>query len=262
MKRLTLPEVESIMERCNRQLLRPMLHRFGEFQVFDFGSFGDGAFDHIDRDLACELWHRGLLRMPFDHSLFTFKRFGIRFYLVAKQDACVEYDSKAETATVFAAITQRDDDEPRADAFVWFNVPDGTHVSAGATELSDIPDETAGSFREFTLSLIGLFINLCMSLNTKGVTQRHEPAPTKLNVKRARQGKPALSAVTYVDLSRMSTATSGHGSGSSKSMHLRRGHIRHLYDGSVTWVRDCIVKADGELKQRERYQLTRRPDHA
>jgi hypothetical protein len=262
-KRLTFPELRSVLLNSNsdqnpEDLLKPMLKGLEESQVFDFGQLEGDFFDNVDRELTAELWHRRLLRLPFKRVVFVFKKYGVRFYFVGVDDSLVQFDKEdTQTATAFAIVTQRDDDT-RADAFCWFTVPDTKHISAGATELSWVPAETSTTFKEFSLGSMSTLMNLCMLLNTKGVPKRHEPAPIRLNVKRQRQGKPPLPSVTYVDLDRVSFAGSvREGGGGIKSMHLRRGHIRRFDDGTVTWVRDCIVKADGDLKQRERYQLSR-----
>lgn len=237
-------------------------------QVFDFGRSA-GAVAELDRDLCVGLWFRGLLRPPFDATIFTFvcteTKTPCALHLVTNYRCTIEdeHGEKLHDMTSVVAVVQRlTDNTAYADSFTWFKpVEDNGQkmLSIGAIDLQH--DYAAGDqdysqpFQNFTQGVAMRVMLLSMMLNTKGVPKRIVPASPALNKKRARSGKPPLSSVTYVDLSRVCAHGHGNGGGGEKAMHLRRGHIRHYDDGSVTWVRDCIVKADGDLKLRERYQL-------
>jgi hypothetical protein len=225
-----------------------------DVQVFDFGQFETATF--VDREMAAQLWSRKLLRLPFPTTLLTFKARGNRIYIFAKDDCEVQMQGGlSETGcTAFLLFTQHDA-RIACDAFVWFTVPDGEHVSAGATPLSDCPGETDETFRAYTLTAVARLMALCMVLNTKGIKKHTEPVPVKLNAKRARSGRSPLPSVTYIDVASLAQSAQRTGTGREMPMHFRRGHIRHYDDGTVTWVRDTIVKADGELKTRARYQV-------
>lgn len=253
MKRLPPMALADAAGKINENLAQFLPH----MQVFDFGELSSDAFHHVDSNMTAELWSKKLLRLPFRYSLFMFKsKSGMRIYLPIIDDCDIVIDD-AETvssSTLFGIISQHSDSVLRADAQVWFRAEPEHSIRIGAVATSDVEDETDESFKTFTQSAVGQIMRLCMALNTKGVPLRHEPAPVALNKKRARSGKLPLSAVTYVDISRLSISAASK-RGASKSMHYRRGHIRHYDDGSVSWIRDCIVKADGELKKRERYQV-------
>ena len=252
MKRLTLSEFREVLpEESDMKAIVDET-----CQMFDFGQ--EVEIDN-DADLIADLWHRKLLRPPFDRCVFTFSRNRFRLYLCAAYGVKVaQPEGDVDDVTVIVVVTQHEpkdgDDAWAADVVGWFKATGETNIMLGGAALSECEGETTESFRNFTSWCIGRFMRLCMLLNTKGVPQRHEPVPRKLNAKRARQGKPALSAVTYVNLTRLN-AHSANGEGGHKATHWRRGHIRRYDDGSVTWVRDCIVNADGDLKQRERYQV-------
>lgn len=268
--RLTLREVREVLlntrpidtgggttdMEMTRHVLRMFADTVPRMQVFDFGAVT--RLGSTDRKMAAELWHRGLLRLPFPTTLLTYRLEHSRVTLLCVENATIEVGETREAvnATAIIALSQRED-LIRPDAFMWFDIPDGEHVRAGAMGLSLCEGETSDTFKQYTLACIGRLLTLSMLLNTKGIRKRSEPVPVKLNAKRARSGKPPLDAVTYVDLSHVTFTEGGHreGQGGEKSMHYRRGHIRHYDDGTVTWVRDCIVKADGELKSRERYQV-------
>lgn len=109
-------------------------------------------------------------------------------------------------------------------------------------------------------SLADGIAGLSMILCTRGVPIRKEPAPAKLNAKRARNGKPPLPAVTYVDTRAYleaadRTARGGHHA--SPVPHLRRGHVRTYRDGSKTWVRSALVncRSREELAPRDHYEV-------
>jgi hypothetical protein len=73
------------------------------------------------------------------------------------------------------------------------------------------------------------------------------PAPEKLNKKRTRAGKPPMFSYRVLnivaDIMATPRKTTGRPTGSHASprMHKRRGHVRRLGEGRVTWVRDTIV---------------------
>jgi hypothetical protein len=260
MSRLTLAEIDRVLAATTSEPEVVTAIRAGlrtDYQVFDFGVTDNIAIP--DKTLMHELWAKRLLRMPFKRCVFTFMVHGIRVHLVVNDDVEVAYGDAEPTAgtTLFAIVAQRGDDV-RADAVTWFRTATADNIEVGASVLTECENETDLSFRMYTMACVARLMALCMLLNTKGVPKRYEPAPERLNKKRARTGKPPLSAVTYVDLTKVTDGYGGSGKGGEKSMHLRRGHIRHFDDGSITWVRDCIVKADGELKKREKYQVVRK----
>jgi hypothetical protein len=77
------------------------------------------------------------------------------------------------------------------------------------------------------------------------------PAPAKLNKKRERKGKvpffeyKVLDIVADVMATPKERAGRPHGQHASPRMHKRRGHIRRLDTGRVTWVRPTIVGKPG-----------------
>lgn len=237
----------------------------GKPQVFDFGR--TPALPMSDRKFAAQLWHRKLLRPPFPITIFTYFTGHARLTILIIDDATIIVDGNEEMQGCTGALLISQplvEAEPtpgtflaRVDAFTWFRVTNEENIQTGASVITECEGETDETFRGYTLSGVAKVMDLSMLLNTKGIPKRSEPVPVKLNQKRARSGKPPLDAVTYVDLSRLTTTSNHPGSsaGHGKSMHLRRGHIRHYDDGSVTWVRDAIIKAEGQLKERARYQV-------
>jgi hypothetical protein len=94
-------------------------------------------------------------------------------------------------------------------------------------------------------------IHLLLGLSLDRVTHTTIPAPSKLNKKRARSGKPLLYEYKVLDIvsdlmaSPREVVGRPHGSHASPRMHKRRGHLRRLSETRVTWVRNTIVGKPG-----------------
>lgn len=101
---------------------------------------------------------------------------------------------------------------------------------------------------------------LTLILSARGVPRRVEHPPERLNAKRAKNGRPPLPRVTYVDARYYTDAarrTDHGGTHASPVPHLRRGHPRRLHSGRETWVRDCIVNATSvhDIERRDHYEI-------
>lgn len=240
--------------------------KLGEMQVFEFGEVGDVLAEDVPQ-LHADLWIERRLRLPFPACLFRMKVDGVRCYVFLREFDGLAFkpvlgkatlEPSDESQTVINMVVASQLETRLFDGFqpsVWsiFDfVKEGLAIQFG--EFDD--DHTVEENQAMASCFAKLTLELCMMLNTKGVERKHEPQPHRLNAKRARSGKPPLTSVTYVNVDAYVKA-SGHkgGGGGTKSMHLRRGHIRRYDDGSTVWVRDTIVKADGQLKQRERYEI-------
>lgn len=84
---------------------------------------------------------------------------------------------------------------------------------------------------------------ICIALDAEVATETVVRAPNKLNEKRVKAGKVPLVNHSVVDLARrhrVANPLAGHGTGTKKRLHFRRGHWRH-YEESKTWVRWCLV---------------------
>lgn len=96
-------------------------------------------------------------------------------------------------------------------------------------------------------------IQACCTLNCQNIKTRDLAPPEKLNKKRAAKGKPALFTYKILEVSGSTKyeGSTSHNSNGHKSpaMHLRRGHLRHLSEDRVIWVRDTMVNATGDTKE-------------
>jgi hypothetical protein len=104
-------------------------------------------------------------------------------------------------------------------------------------------------------------IHLLMALAMERTSMTTLPAPTQLNKKRERKGKPPLFEYKVLDIVAdiMETPKAGvgrpHGNHASPRMHKRRGHIRRLDNNRTTWVRNTIVGKPGKGEVRKDYNV-------
>jgi hypothetical protein len=86
-----------------------------------------------------------------------------------------------------------------------------------------------------------------LALHCTNVRSINNEPPAALNKKRKKSGKPPL--FTYKTLHIISGERSGPCSHTddndeerrSPRLHFRRGHVRHIGDGRITWVQQCMV---------------------
>jgi hypothetical protein len=106
---------------------------------------------------------------------------------------------------------------------------------------------------------------MAYALVTQGIPKRLV-RPTQKQLKQARiRRSPAPDPITRVDLAAYSTASlwSGERTASSgpKRTHLRRGHVRNQACGpgysehKKIWVKPALVNSDGELFDRDEYEV-------
>jgi hypothetical protein len=92
---------------------------------------------------------------------------------------------------------------------------------------------------------IKAIVHLLLALSVRNVKKLSIDAPTKLNAKRTKQGKRALYEYHVLDIvvemMRTGISRGPVDDRASPRMHARRGHVRHLETGKVTWVRHTIV---------------------
>lgn len=76
------------------------------------------------------------------------------------------------------------------------------------------------------------------------VSTVENPAPERLNAKRAMRGKVPIFSFKTLALTVPNVRRAGvelGGTHASPRVHLRRGHIRQLGDGRAVWVQSCVV---------------------
>jgi hypothetical protein len=88
------------------------------------------------------------------------------------------------------------------------------------------------------------WMNLCLLCNVQNTATVKIEAPEKLNRARIKSGKDPFHSYRVLQIGgeRWDSPYVSEGQGAGRRSHLRRGHIRHIQDGRLTWVRDTIVK--------------------
>lgn len=218
-------------------------------QVFDFGDVSD---IRMGNGPSIDLWEAGILNLPFRRVIYRFKYRNLHVYVYAGQEGreIGMYQWRDDDGHLYLDLAQSFE-LSKENICVTVNYNHRNMDPQG----NPISQEMLNQYVSFFATTV---IHLSMMLCTKNIGKRHEPAPAKLNKKRARSGKPPLPAVTYIDVSpyreRDGSPHPGAGAGVGKAPHLRRGHIRHFDDGSITWVRDCVVNIEnGPAVGRDHY---------
>ena len=87
-----------------------------------------------------------------------------------------------------------------------------------------------------------VILEFCLTVNCENVEQVSLPAPKLLNRKRLEKGRESFYSYRILAIPGHNTqGTTGAGSHASPRLHLRRGHLRRLATGKVTWVRHTMV---------------------
>lgn len=86
-------------------------------------------------------------------------------------------------------------------------------------------------------------LEFCLTINCSNITSYKVSAPEKLNNKRLKSNKEPLYSYHVLDIPGGYSNISGaqDSDRNSPRIHWRRGHIRRLSDGKITWVRHTIV---------------------
>lgn len=88
------------------------------------------------------------------------------------------------------------------------------------------------------------WMNLCLLSNVQNTSRVRIDVPEKLNRARIKSGKDPFHSYHVLEIGgeRWDSPFVSDGQGAGRRSHLRRGHIRHLPEGRLTWIRDTIVK--------------------
>lgn len=178
----------------------------------------------------------GLLRLPYPLSFFEFTALGRGMAVMASED---EHGFKA----VFFWINNRG--KPvAAERYMYYEYSSGLawirNVSTDDSALPDIGNEEKKGF----FTMLGAVLFFCIVIGCSNTEfQEHRPSE-KLNKKRQRKGNCPLftyKTLTLTDDGRQGLKNEPSGTHESPRVHLRRGHIRRLQSGRMTWVQPCVV---------------------
>jgi len=108
------------------------------------------------------------------------------------------------------------------------------------SKFSDEENENEAA-HDFQIGMDAL-VEFCLTVNCENITRVEIPAPAHINKQRVAKGRePFDSYKVLVIPGEHSSDGGGAGTHASPRLHLRRGHLRRLESGRVTWVRHSIV---------------------
>ena len=241
-KEIQLKELESLLEWSNQDLAlerndMSRMHKLNEAVaegrlVIDEPDKVSGEHFWTEHTMVvCHDWYKVIgsvddkeVRFPYDYFAFEFKINGRCVIAVCFDKDRLKPEVNHCNPLQFSAFVQAGD--------YWWPLREEADESPGTQDLID--------YMWCQIKAI------CVSLDAEVAEVEPVRAPHKLNVKRAKRGRPPLQSYHVVELSkRHRTSSRSGGEGAKKRLHFRRGHWRH-YDGFKTWVRWCLV-GDPEL---------------
>jgi hypothetical protein len=114
------------------------------------------------------------------------------------------------------------------------------------------PDALQDVLQADLMDEVNAYLDLCTALACKNVGTRSTPAPAPINKARLRKGRPPLKGfhVLELDGGEMTGLGGTLGDHSAPRAHLRRGHIRRIAGGRVTWVNQTVVRGRGDFVEK------------
>lgn len=189
-----------------------------ESQVFvvkhNWAAAFEGSLDEVGEDY----------KLPYPNCVFEFMVSGRPLTLLATQEG------DAPVKFVSMHVLTNTDKLRISDEADWSKFPESVHAD-GETPFTMVKRQVQA---------------LCIALDAEIATKETTFAPSKLNQKRAVNGKPLLRDFHVVDLSRRVKAraegrTTGDGTGTKKRLHFRRAHDRHYANGLVKRIAWMLV---------------------
>jgi len=219
---------------------------------FDFGlQFEAIANDAALRDTATEFICAGVFQLPFDNVYY---------------EGSADLESGRLTAGVIASTQAATADEREVtDEYMlvfrpFIHRPDGAWVDTGVLGVvrpnADVDFHTSREYafgdemqrgdgvKHLLYAAMRLVLSGTVALQSKDTATERIEAPTRLNGRRAKRGKPPLFEHRIVrvapDLSDVLVSGSPR-TRRSPRLHWRRGHVRTLHSGGKVSVSPCLV---------------------
>lgn len=190
------------------------------------------------RDFGIGLFENGLLCIPFPKVFFSLKTWnGDHLGFAAEQEyGYIKIAPVTKCRDFYYPITSITIDTNNSDGCKWYY-----GIGVGSTA-----DESFTIGNALTLSFVGALVLLI----SKGVQQRIEPAPSKLNAARLKKGRPPIGEVRIISVGSDYRPAKNFigGTHASPKIHWRRGHFATLNRGTeaekVIVKPPCIVGAN------------------
>lgn len=227
--------------------------------TFDFGANGPTK-EHVEfgDDLMC----RALFRPPFPYTFYSGRGLGVNvgcaiaqtneddlfwmLLVIVECRAANHQNALSYTLPAHAAFFAKEEykDKPVSIVDLLHSVSKSRKTGE---ELSfDDKDIRAGKAMQFVLGAASMLLS-------RDVTTTIEPAPTRLNARRAEKNKPPINDVNVVKIvagaeAAYRAAGETFGTHASPKLHWRRGHLRTLDRGGekerIVPVAPCLVGAN------------------
>lgn len=194
-------------------------------------------------DFGGELLERGLLRLPFEDTIFEFE-------IDRKTKKIGDESSSIYVLNWITVLAQQAVDKRISARIIYhengaINIPDAAVIFGpenGPCEVKHYRKDYAKTDEAAAYEAIGLISTAVAAISSKSTKTELVEAPERLNKARLKKGRVPLSAFHKVTLpGKPAGGVSGEGHHASPRMHWRRGHYRTLSWGQVVPVSPCLV---------------------
>lgn len=215
-------------------------------------KFDAGTADNLP-SVPPDLWRPEYMRLPYPQTVVEFivegpeseGRIGTRIWTLAME----QVDEETIHVGVFS---MRPDGTQRAMACGYFLSVDGATVDTEyCRHMHNMSEEAIAAVVGPTANGAVAFL---LALQCKGVGRELRKGPKLINRKRVAKGRPPIDDFWVLTISSGGSGE-GSGGGTSPRMHWRRGHIRRLPSGALTWVRHCMVGRAENGRIEKEYRL-------
>lgn len=206
-----------------------------------------GDLVNYNVNIVINNWIEHSVRIPFKHMIIQYGNdvLAIMKEMDAYDPFLVENDREhgwnvAPTGAVLIHFVVRMDDNVHStDVIAVLGLNDPT-IRMATTDRSAVSKLSSYEHERLAQMIYGV-VNTITLLHT--MRTEYVDAPSKLNARRAKKGKPP--ALPYHKLVLASKKVhkrkgSGH-DGSTRAYHKRRGHFRRYQSGKVLWIKDMMV---------------------
>jgi hypothetical protein len=233
-------KVPEVRERCEC-----IQTQFDEFGQFDFGDISNIPIEELNdlKIYASDLMRHDMFSLPYEHICYSFKYGNCDNVLIATiKDGKIYivafvFWQNVLMCAVDVWLSAHDDDDMIQYGFI--DDIYKTFITDWKYKEQYIAELNSSAIQSLTVML-----------QSKGIHIKKTPRPDKLNIARVKKGKIPIGEINEISINingkTYDASGNERGSGSSKRLHWRRGHIRRLPSGEITNVRPCLVGEIGK----------------
>jgi hypothetical protein len=234
-------KVPEVRKRC--EAIQKVVDVCGQF---DFGDISNIPVEELNdlKIYASDLMRHDMFSLPYEHVCYSYKYGNCDNVSIAT--------IKEEKIYIITFVFWNNVLMFAVD--VWFSVYDEKDNVIQFGFIDDIYKTfiTDWEYKEQYVSELSASAvqSLTVMLQSKGIHIKKTPRPDKLNIARVKKGKIPIGEINEISINingkTYDASGNERGSGSSKRLHWRRGHIRRLPSGEITNVRPCLVGEIGK----------------